>query len=64
MSMFIQYFPYNIKGADTREQYDAAKEKFADRCFDILNEYAPNFKKSVINRQVLSPRDIRSSATG
>jgi phytoene dehydrogenase-like protein len=60
MSMFIQYFPYNVKGADTPEAYNAAKEKFADRCFDILNEYAPNFKKSVINRQVLSPRDIEA----
>ena len=60
MSMFIQYFPYNVKGADTPEAYNAAKEKFADRCFDILNQYAPNFKKSVINRQVLSPRDIES----
>jgi phytoene dehydrogenase-like protein len=60
MSMFIQYFPYNIKGADTPEAYNAAKEKFADRCFDILNEYAPNFKRSVIDRQVLSPRDIEA----
>ena len=60
MSMFIQYFPYNIKGAEDKANYDAAKEKFADRCFDILNEYAPNFKKSVINRQVLSPRDIEA----
>jgi len=60
MSMFIQYFPYNVKGADTQASYDAAKEKFADRCFDILNDYAPNFKKSVINRLVLSPRDIES----
>jgi phytoene dehydrogenase-like protein len=60
MSMFIQYFPYDIKGADTPEAYNAAKEKFADRCFDILNEYAPNFRNSVIDRQVLSPRDIEA----
>ena len=44
MSMFIQYFPYNAEGADTPAAYNAAREKFADRCFDILNEYAPNFK--------------------
>src|SRR5262249_50292924 len=31
------------------------KEKFADRCFDVLNEYAPNFRSAVIDRQVLSP---------
>jgi phytoene dehydrogenase-like protein len=34
------------------------KERFADRCFDLLNEYAPNFKRSVIARQVLTPLDL------
>jgi phytoene dehydrogenase-like protein len=54
MSMFIQYAPYKLKGAS----WDEIKEKFADRCFDILNEYAPNFKRSVLARQVLSPLDL------
>lgn len=54
MSMFIQYAPYNLKEG----HWDQVKETFADRCFDILNEYAPNFKKSVIARQVLSPLDL------
>jgi phytoene dehydrogenase-like protein len=55
MSMFIQYAPYKLRG-DTG--WDDLKESFADRCFDVLNEYAPNFKRSVIARQVLSPLDI------
>jgi phytoene dehydrogenase-like protein len=54
MSMFIQYFPYK----PAEGTVDDLKEKFADRCFDILNEYAPNFKRSVIDRQVLAPLDI------
>jgi phytoene dehydrogenase-like protein len=54
MSMFIQYFPYKLKDGNP----DEAKEKFADRCFDILNEYAPNFKKSVLARQILTPLDL------
>lgn len=54
MSMFIQYFPYKTKNGSP----DELKEKFADRCFDILNEYAPNFKKSVIDRQILTPLDL------
>src|SRR5262249_46571585 len=54
MSMFIQYAPYKLKEGT----WDDHREKFADRCFDILDEYAPNFKKSVIDRQVLSPVDI------
>jgi phytoene dehydrogenase-like protein len=54
MSMFIQYAPYKLREGN----WDQIKEKFADRCFDILEEYAPGFKKSVIGRQVLSPLDL------
>src|SRR2546429_878090 len=54
MSFFVQYAPYQLR--DTT--WDAVKDQFADRCFDILNEYAPNFKRAVIDRQVLSPLDL------
>jgi phytoene dehydrogenase-like protein len=54
MSMFIQYAPYKLRGAT----WDELRESFADRCFDVLNEYAPNFKKSVLARQVLTPLDL------
>jgi phytoene dehydrogenase-like protein len=54
MSMFIQYAPYKLREGN----WDEIKEKFADRCFDILEDYAPGFKKSVIGRQVLSPLDL------
>ena len=54
MSMFIQYAPYELKGTT----WDAMREPFADRCFDVLNEYAPNFKRSVIARQILTPLDL------
>jgi len=54
MSFFVQYAPYRLRNAT----WDQVKDQFADRCFDILNEYAPNFKRSVIDRQVLSPLDL------
>jgi len=54
MSFFVQYAPYRLRNAT----WDQIKDQFADRCFDILNEYAPNFKRSVIDRQVLSPLDL------
>jgi phytoene dehydrogenase-like protein len=63
MSMFTQYFPYKLApGLSLQEE----KEKYAERCFDLMNEYAPNFRRSVIGRQVLSPVDIerRFSLTG
>jgi len=55
MSMFIQYAPYKLRGDKT---WDDLKEGFADRCFDVLKDYAPNFKKSVLARQVLTPLDL------
>jgi phytoene dehydrogenase-like protein len=54
MSMFIQYAPYELKGTT----WDAERDRFADRCFDIVNEYAPNFKASVIDRRVFAPPDM------
>lgn len=54
ISMFIQYAPYHLKGTT----WDAEKDKFADRCFEVLNEYAPNFKASVIDRLVIPPPDM------
>jgi phytoene dehydrogenase-like protein len=54
MSCFVQYAPYRLRGAG----WDEVKDRFADRCFEILNHYAPNFKRSVIHRQVLSPLDL------
>jgi phytoene dehydrogenase-like protein len=55
MGMFVQYAPYAPRDGDWSE---ASKNAFADRCLDILTEYAPNVQKSVIQRQVLMPTDI------
>jgi phytoene dehydrogenase-like protein len=55
MSMFTQYFPYKLApGLSLAEE----REKYADRCFDLMNEFAPNFKRSVVARQVLTPVDL------
>lgn len=54
ISMFVQYAPYHLKGTT----WDMEKDRFADRCFDILNEYAPNFKSSVLHRQIIPPPDM------
>jgi phytoene dehydrogenase-like protein len=54
MSMFVQYGPYELRDGSWENQ----REAFADRCFDVLNEYAPNFKRAVLDRQVLAPPDL------
>jgi phytoene dehydrogenase-like protein len=54
MSMFVQYAPYELRDGS----WDDQREAFADRCFDLLDGYAPNFKRSVLDRQVLAPPDL------
>ena len=59
MSIFVQYAPYQLREAT----WDQLREPFADRCFDLLTEYAPNFRASVIARQVLTPLDLERTFT-
>ena len=40
MSLFIQYAPYKLAEGN----WDDRKDAFADRCFDIVEQYAPGFK--------------------
>jgi len=54
MSIFVQYAPYTLRGTG----WEAVRETFADRCFALLDEYAPNFSRSVLARQVLAPPDL------
>jgi phytoene dehydrogenase-like protein len=38
--------------------WDDIKERFADRCIEVLAEYAPNVPGAIEHRQVLSPVDL------
>jgi phytoene dehydrogenase-like protein len=54
MTCFVQYAPYEPREGS----WDGAREALGDRVVDTINEYAPNFKDSVIERQVLTPYDL------
>jgi phytoene dehydrogenase-like protein len=54
MSIFAQYAPYDLKGGWS----DARREAFGDTVIDTLAEYAPNLKKAILHRQVITPADI------
>jgi phytoene dehydrogenase-like protein len=54
MCLFVQYAPYQLKDG----HWDQVKEAFADRCLDILAQYAPNIKQIIRHRQVISPVDM------
>jgi phytoene dehydrogenase-like protein len=54
-SLFAQYVaPHLPRG----RSWDDAKDEFADRVIDTVAAHAPNFRTSVIARQVLSPLDL------
>jgi len=54
-SLFCQHFnPELPDGAS----WDDVKEEVADLIIDTVDGYAPNFRRSVVGRQVLSPLDL------
>jgi phytoene dehydrogenase-like protein len=54
-SLFCQHFAPKLPGG---RSWDEAKEEAADRVIDLVTELAPNFRKSIIARRVLSPADL------
>ena len=54
-SLFCQQFAPELPGG---RSWDDAREEAADLIIDTVNQYAPNFKASVIGRQILSPLDL------
>jgi len=58
MSMFTQYAPYQLKDGTWDE---ATKKAYADRCFDVVERYAPGFKSSIIDCQILTPPDLEET---
>ena len=54
MGIFLQYAPYTLR----RFTWDELRETFADRVFQVIEEYAPGFGELVIDRQVLTPLDL------
>jgi len=53
-SMFTQWVPHEW----AQEPHKAELEAYADRIVDGYNELAPNFKSSILHRQVIGPYDM------
>ncbi len=56
MSVFGQYAPYDISGGD----WEAAKPGVAKQFIDLIGRFAPDFEDTLIDHEVLGPRDIES----
>jgi phytoene dehydrogenase-like protein len=55
MSLFCQHFHPELSGG---RSWDDVRDQVADMIIDTVDGYAPNFKRSVVGRQVLSPLDL------
>jgi phytoene dehydrogenase-like protein len=54
MSCFVQYAPYDIEGGWD----DDKRESFGESVIETIERYAPNIRKAIIGKQVITPVDI------
>ena len=57
-SCFVQYAPYDLEGGWD----EAKKEAFAETVFSTLEKYAPNIRRAIVGKQVITPVDIERIA--
>jgi phytoene dehydrogenase-like protein len=54
LSCFVQYAPYKL----AQGTWDDQREAFGDTVLETIAEHAPNIKKLIVGRQVLTPLDL------
>jgi phytoene dehydrogenase-like protein len=58
MSCFVQYAPYDLEGGWN----DAQRDAFGETVISTIERYAPNIRRAVVGKQVISPADIERIA--
>ena len=54
MGIFLQYAPYTLKNTT----WDDQREPYADCIIEVIEEYCPNIRSIIVERQTLSPFDL------
>lgn len=54
MGIFLQYAPYTLREGT----WDDLREPFGDRVIALIEEYVPNIRRIIEQRQVLTPLDL------
>ncbi len=57
MSVWMQSAPYKLRESNWYEQRDA----LGNAIVNVIEEYAPGFKSSILHRQVLTPLDLEET---
>jgi phytoene dehydrogenase-like protein len=58
MSCFVQYAPYDIEGGWDDQKRDA----FGETVISTIERYAPNIRRAIVGKQVITPADIERIA--
>lgn len=58
MSCFVQYAPYDIEGGWD----DAKREAFGEAVISTIERYAPDIRRAIVGKQVITPKDIERIA--
>jgi phytoene dehydrogenase-like protein len=58
MSCFVQYAPYDIEGGWD----DAKRDAFGETVIATIEKYAPNIRRAILGKQVITPKDIERIA--
>ncbi len=58
MSCFVQYAPYNLEGGWD----DETRNTFGETVISTIERYAPNIRRAIIGKQVITPVDIERIA--
>jgi phytoene dehydrogenase-like protein len=58
MSCFVQYAPYDIDGGWD----DAKRDAFGETVISTIERYAPNIRRAIVGKQVITPQDIERIA--
>ncbi|XP_051214725.1 uncharacterized protein [Lolium perenne] len=56
INLFVQYTPYTLSEGSWQDP--TVRRSFAERCFSLIDEYAPGFSSSVIGYDMLTPPDL------
>jgi phytoene dehydrogenase-like protein len=54
MGIFLQYAPYTLKEGT----WDDIRDRYADHVIGLIEQYVPNIKSIILERQVLTPLDL------
>jgi phytoene dehydrogenase-like protein len=54
MGIFLQYAPYTLKDSN----WDRERKRYTERILDVIEEYCPNIRSIVAEKQTLTPLDL------